>query len=67
MATSPPVRFPVTVSISGCSRLFTVKLTEPEEPVGKKEDYIMDDGQCITANMCMCSLSHGPICLLSRS
>ena len=38
MATSPPVRVPMTVSISRCSRLFTVKLTEPEEPVGKKEE-----------------------------
>ena len=38
MATSPPVQVPVTVSISGCSWLFTVKLTEPDEPVGKKEE-----------------------------
>ena len=38
MATSPLLRVPMTVSISGCSRLFTVKLTEPEEPVGKKEE-----------------------------
>ena len=38
IATSPPVRVPMTVSVSCCSRLFTVKLTEPEEPVGKKSD-----------------------------
>lgn len=37
MATSPPGRVPVTVRSSFCSRLFTVKLTKPDEPVGKNK------------------------------